>query len=501
MEKLLNGIKLLNDNVSVTYGPYGKNVIIRQFNEVKITKDGVTVANNTFSNDEEEQTGIDIIRQAANKSLEDSGDGTTTTIMLAYEAIKNNKLQNDYNINEFRKGAEDKLTEVCNLLDKYSVKDFNLESIANTSANGDKTISNIVTKVVEHCGASGIVEYRRSYYQDRFELKKGYTFQRGYLSSKFINDPETLKFSSNKNCKVLICNRKLENFDEVVPLFSNIKAKDTTLLIIAEDFSNKFLGMCLFNLEKGITIIPVKLPEYGEQRQAFLEDLNWYTGANITTKEFTEEDLGNCESFIIGKNETIILKNIDSKELNKQIKFIEKLLSKVESEFGKKKYKERIANLTGTNADIYINGVTDSEFDERKDLFDDAIKACQSSLKDGVLPGGGVALINLVLDFIKENSTPSKSNSYKAGEKMVYNLLYKPFEWLHGKNTETILSFLEGKDFMYTYNSKTQQYGLGTDINVLDSCKTVKSSLINAVSVALSILTSNLFINVNKQNE
>jgi chaperonin GroEL len=498
MEKLLNGIKILRDNVAVTYGPQGRNVIIRNDGDVHITKDGVTVANNTFSEDPEEQTGIDILRQAANKSLEDSGDGTTTTIMLAQEAIENTSLNNTININDFKLGAGQAVEEICKLLDDHSIKTFDLESLAKTSANGNIEIANLVSEAVKHCGSKGHIELKKSLYKDTIELKSGYTFKRGFLTPKFITDKTRLVAHAEAgelDCKILLVNGKLEKFHSTIPpLFQKSKK---LLLVVAEDFSNEFISNCVTNIGKAM-IIPVKLPEYGEQKLAFLEDLAFYTGAHIHNKESeveNESTLGNCDSFTVGKNETTVSSSsITPTELKDKLELIKSLRKNAESEFGKKKYDERISNLSGKNADIFVSGTTDADQKERSDLFDDAVKACQSALEDGVLPGAGMALMKLHKTWGKKIvDKVSPTPSAVLGAQMVVDLMPMPFKWLHS-NIEINMAKINSH-FDFVYNSKTNIYGPATEINVLDSCKTVKSSLINAVSVATTVLTSNKFIN------
>lgn len=515
MEKLFSGIKKIYENVVTTFGPLGKNVIIRCADgSLKVTKDGVTVANNTFSIDQEEQAGIELIRQAANKSLKDTGDGTSTTVVLAFHMIFNIlydfKLKNKIDINEFKNGAKKALKDIDDILVQNKTFDFSLFNIAKTSSNGDENIAKVVTEVIEKCGIDGHIELNLSNFPlHDYEFFDGYKINNGYLSSKFINNKEKVCFESNNpnayTHKVLIFDGKLENFENIIHLFDkeNLDNKGMRLLIIADDFSVTFLNNCLKNSG---TVIPTKFTEFGDTKQFFIDDLCIYTGAKACTKDISFKDLGDCSGFRLTKDFTIIypLQKLNIKITN-QLEIINKLIESSKSEFNSKKLKQRKSSLLGKNAIINVGGLTDSSMNENKDLFEDAIGACRAALKNGVLPGGGISLFRVYNLLGNKLSSMSKylnryvfnkqEDDFELGYNMVINSLLIPFLIITNNNIEIKNNILNNKNFHYVYNVKNKQYGLSNELKILDSYETTKACLENATSVALSILTSQIFIN------
>jgi chaperonin GroEL len=490
MEKIKQGVEQLFKNVETTYGPLGRNVIIHTPDgEILITKDGVTVANNTNNEDPEIQAGISIVREAANKTLDQAGDGTSSTVILASKMILNTIIPDDCDINKLRQDANEAVQDVLKLLKKKVKYKFDLKGIAKTSANGDEEIANNVVDIIKHCGVDGQFRYEQSLIKDNYTLSSGYKFGRGYMSPKFINNVQDNSFTFISDTRILIVNEKLERFDNIAKVF----VRESPLIVIAEDFTMEFLNNCVNNFKKGNYIIPIKLPEFGEQRQFFLEDLAIYTQANITTYDKIDfEDVGISSGIKVNQDFTTIFEPdcsdivaLEFKEnLQKRIDLIQNQLKETAVEFKIKKLKERLSSLAGKHAVIQIYGATDSEFKERVDLYDDALKATQSSIKHGVLPGGGVALMKAAGILYKEDQN--------IGRELVISNISSLF--LNNYRNIVVPEFLDD-NFFTTYNAKTYTKGNALKLNILDSFAIVQATLINATSVALSILTSNLYIN------
>jgi chaperonin GroEL len=493
MEKIKQGVEQLFKNVETTYGPLGRNVIIHTPDgELLITKDGVTVANNTNNDDPEIQAGIHIVREAANKTLDQAGDGTSSTVILASKMILNTVIPDDCDINKLRADANEAVQDVLKVLKKKVKYKFDLKGIAKTSANGDEEIAKNVVDIITHCGIDGQFRYEQSLIKDNYTLSSGYKFGRGYMSPKFINNVQDNSFTYNGDVSVLLINEKLERFDKIPQVFT----PGMPLLVVAEDFSIEFLNNCITNLKKNNFIIPVRLPEFGEQRQFFLEDLALYTESEITTYDKIEKrQVGWCGGIKVNQDYTVIYEPQYDEEsecpklLKDRVELIQNQLKETAVEFKINKLKERLSSLAGKHAVIQVYGATDSEFKERLDLYDDALRACQNSLKYGVLPGGGLSFAKIP-HYLKKDIESLEFT--KLGYYMVmWNLSTLMHYAYKGKLDAS--SYLD--DFFEVYDVKSGKRGNALKLNILDSYKTVECTLINATSVALSILTSNLYIN------
>ena len=494
MEKIKEGVKILRNNVGTTFGPLGKNVIIHTPDgELLITKDGVTVANYTNRFDDPEmQAGIEIVRQAANRTLSEAGDGTSSTVILASEMIESSSSKIVQDINSFKRDALYAMNLVLKELRKQTSFKFDLNGIAKTSCNGNIEIAKVVTEIIEHCGINGHFEYEQSFSKDSYKLTSGYKFNRGYLSSNFINNPNNNSCEFFKYSNILIINEKLERLENIAKI-----RDDKPMLIVAEDFTPGFIQNCINVCKQGFFFIPVKLPEYGEQRQFFLEDLSAYTNAKITSYDkCSKEDFGLTQGFSINQDKTVIFQSEfpDNDLIQKRIDVINSQLKETSVEYKIKKLKERLSSLSSKNAVLSIYGATDTEFKERRDLYDDGLKACQNALQYGVLPGGGVALMKAVTHVLgtkikDEKLTEGHLLILGAGD-TIFNENFKDDE----------VRFNISKSFFTTKDLRTNKIGDARKLNILDSYKTVECTLINATSVALSILTSNLYINSFSKN-
>lgn len=488
MQGIIKGVKLLRDNVKTTFGPLGKNVIIHTPDgELLITKDGVTVARNTNCFDEPEvQAGIEIVRQAANRTLEEAGDGTSSTVILAGAMIESIELGEDSDINKFKTEASEAVSSIISILDSNVSFEFDLKGIAKTSCNGNIEIASKVSEIVDHCGPMGHFEYVRSFLADSYKLNNGYKFNRGYLNSNFINKPATNSCEYD-NVQILIINEKVSDLTKIAEIYT----QGVPLIIIAEDFDQKFINMCVGNTKLKYVIIPIKLPEFGEQRQFYLEDLALYCKANITTYEkCNKSDLGSVTGIKIQQDCTIIKESVNFKiikdSIQDRIEMIQSQLKETSVEYKIKKLKERLASLSSKNAVINIYGATDTEFQERQDLYDDGLKACQNALQFGVLPGGGVALMKAA-DKARKNC-----KKLGAGHKFIFDNADSLSKAAYRNKLvkETI-----DKTFFTTLDLRSGKIDDAIKLNILDSFKTVSSTLVNATSVAMSIVTSSLYIN------
>jgi chaperonin GroEL len=494
MDNIRKGVKLLNDNVIKTFGPLGKNVIIHTLDgELIITKDGVTVANNTNKFEESEtQAGIEIVRQAANRTLSMAGDGTSSTVIFASDMILKAELPESFDINKLKTDANNVVSSLLKELKKKVSFKFDLFGIAKTSCNGNTEIARIITDIIDHCGINGHFEYEQSFNIDSFLLNNGYKFNRGYISPMFINNVQSNSCEFSIESNVIIFNEKLEDLKKIASLMT----KGKPLLVIAEDFSNGFIQLCIKNFKNGVPIIPVKLPEFGEQRQFFLEDLALYCNTSIAVHEQCDASMvSSIKGFKITQDKTIISEPLSKFEdyktiIDDRITMIKNQINSTSVDFKIKKLQDRISSLSSKNAILSIYGATDTEFQERKDLYDDGLKACQNALKYGVLPGGGISILKAAIIL---NNKKFREKEMSLGEALIFNSCFALCDATYKSNK--IIGEVISSKFFVTHDLRSNKTADARKLNILDSYKTVESTLINATSVALSILTSDLYIN------
>lgn len=504
-ERLLAGAKLLYDTVKSTFGPNGKNVIIRDGNnQIVVTKDGVTAANAVYSNDPIEQLGIDILRASANKSVKATGDGTSTTTILAYNMLNNHVKD----IAAFRELSENILQKVKQKLKERSfiinTKDHKeiLYNVALTSANNNKKIAEVVSDVIAEIDKDGHVEVTDADNNGSIslELIEGYSFNRGFESHKFVNNPKKVLVDIKTNSRVLIVDKKIERFEEIIDYVKFCKQNNEPLLVVAEEFSPSFINNCLLNLQakNQVVVIPVKLPEFGQFRNSYLSDLATFTGATSTMLNLIDpKNLGFCRGFNVSATKTTVFfsENVSNKPIHELIELLHELIKSTTNEHTLSKYKDRLTQLMGTNAIIRVGSSSAVETKELIDLIDDAVGACQSALRNGVLPGGGVALYKIACEVEEELNVNLEA-------------LKTPFKILNSienKTTTEVASYVELVLNMNEYFNKgvslrTKEVVDLVSEGIIDSHDTVLNCVENAMSVANSLLTSSSVI-INKDYE
>jgi len=520
-KKLLDGVNKINNSVSSTLGPSGRNVIIREADgAIRVTKDGVTVAK-SFDKLEDpiEDIGAQMIKQVSVRSADRAGDGTTTSTLLASvmvnEGIK--AITQGSNAVEVKKGIDKAVAAVVKELKNIS-KDISSEDqinqVATISANNDSEIGNLISTAMDKVGTDGVVAIEESKTgETSLEVVEGMMFDRGYKSPYFVTNNMMMQAVLEKPL-VLLYDGKLTSTAHVVPALQAAAAKSSPLLIVAEDIEHEALALLVVNKANGvIKVCAVKAPDFGDRRTAILEDMAVLTGATVISPtkgnkidkmkagEF-DAFFGNARMVNVSSKDTTIIDGKGSEEaIEQRLNDIKAQISVAKSNFEIEKLQDRLSKLTGGVAIINVGGMSEVELKEKKDRVEDALHATKAALDQGILPGGGIALVNCV-DAVKSVMAEADNGDQVLGCDIVLKALYAPFKTIlsnagiqdyHEILTNIKTSRLEEKvedQVWYGYNVKSGQYANLLIGGVLDPTKVTRTAIENAASVAGTILTT-----------
>jgi chaperonin GroEL len=505
LKQMQEGVNILADVVKSTLGPVGRTVIIESDSDYAVpvvTKDGVTVAKSVMLLNKLQNIAVKLVKQAAAKTAEKAGDGTTTSIVLAQALINLGMEREVYTkrFNVIKQGMLHAVSNIIDVLDKNTIKIETAEDVyqvALISSNGDVQIAESIKKAFEQVGKTGIinVEYN-SVDKDRTKVFNGYTFDRGFLSYSFINKPERGQVHIN-DPKVLIVNEKIRSSRFIVPIINLCIKNDFPLVIMCDDMEGDALATCVQVVQKGlIPLVVVKNPSLDSKRKLILKDIATFTGGtviaeseNIYLEDFQLEMLGSCQKFECDKEDSVIIGG-KGEFINELITTLtDKLENGDNTEYEKEFLEERIAKLNKGMATIYVSGFTESEMEEKKYRVEDAILAVKSALADGVVAGGGTAYLKAFdTNFLMNESY----DDYKLGLYLVYQATLEPYRTLViNSEVENKIDIIvadedanRGQDFNTGLLCNLQEQG------IIDPVKVTKIALQNAVSVAISILGS-----------
>ena len=513
--KLLAGIKQLNHSVSSTLGPGGRTVLIKdQSEEVKVTKDGVTVAKSFHElEDQVEDLGAQLVKQVSIKSANEAGDGTTTSTLLAATMVEEGlKLINQgSNPVEVKKGIDKYVAQVVEQIKKIA-KDVSsqdqIQQVATISANGDTEVGNLISTAIEKVGREGIVTIEESKTgETSLEIVEGMQFDRGYKSPYFVTNNTTMNASLTEPY-ILIYDGRITKAAELLNALSKVNSDNKPLLIVAEDIEDEALATLIVNKMRGIvSVAAVKAPDFGERRTLILEDLAILTGGTVISKDKGHkldkltpvqlvEMFGKARTINVAKETTTIVDgNGEVEKITARAQEIKEQIEKATSFYEKEKLQERLGKLVGGVAIISVGGNSDIEIKERKDRVEDALFATKAALTEGVVPGGGIALIEAInsLTILPKEVTSDEL----LGFDIVKKACYAPFKTILGncgiEDYYSILRAVEDArdgDKLATYNAKTQEVVDATEAGLLDPAKVTRTALENAASVAGTILTT-----------
>ncbi|KVM71155.1 molecular chaperone GroEL [Burkholderia ubonensis] len=503
--RIVKGVNVLADAVKVTLGPKGRNVLIeRSFGAPTITKDGVSVAKEIELKDRFENMGAQIVKQVASKTADVAGDGTTTATVLAQAIVQEGMKHVAAGMNpmDLKRGIDKAVAAVLDELRKLSKPistNREIAQVGSISANSDETIGKIIADAMEKVGKEGVitVEDGKSL-ENELDVVEGMQFDRGYVSPYFINDPEK-QAAYLDDALILLHDKKISNIRDLLPVLEATSKAGKPLLIIAEDVDGEALATLVVNAMRGILkVAAVKAPGFGDRRKAMLDDIAILTGATVISEETgkqlqkaTLEDLGRAKRVEVRKDDTIIIDGAgDEKRIEARVKSIRTQIEEATSDYDREKLQERVAKLAGGVAVIKVGAATEIEMKEKKDRVDDALHATRAAVEEGIVPGGGVALLRARSAV---TSLKGANGDQDAGVHIVLRALEAPLRVIASNAGDepsvVIAKVLEGKD-NFGYNAATGGYGDLVEAGVVDPTKVTRTALQNAASIAGLILTT-----------
>ena len=503
---LKRGVDALANAVKVTLGPKGRNVIIsKSFGAPTVTKDGVSVAKEVELENELENMGAQMVKEVASKTNDLAGDGTTTATVLA-QAIVKEGLKNvaaGANPMDLKRGIDKAVSAIVSDLEKQTQKVGNssdkIQQVAAISANNDNTIGDLIAQAFGKVGKEGVITVEEAKGMDTYvDVVEGMQFDRGYLSPYFVTDADKM-IADLENPYVLLFDKKISNLQEILPILEPVSQSGRPLLIIAEDVDGQALATLVVNkLRGGLKIAAVKAPGFGDRRKAMLEDIAILTGGTVISEErgFSLENatldlLGTAESITIDKdNTTIVNGSGDADSIKARVSQIKAQIETTTSDYDKEKLQERLAKLAGGVAVLYVGAASEVEMKEKKDRVDDALHATRAAVEEGIVAGGGVALVRAkkVLEQLATENL-DETTGVQIVNKAIESPLRTIVENAGGEGSVVINKVLEGKkDF--GYDAKTDNYVDMLEAGIIDPKKVTRVALENAASVAGMILTT-----------
>ncbi|MCV3521651.1 chaperonin GroEL [Campylobacter lari] len=513
--KLYEGVKKLNDAVKVTMGPRGRNVLIQKsFGAPTITKDGVSVAKEVELKDSLENIGASLVREVASKTADQAGDGTTTATVLAHAIFKEGlrNITAGANPIEVKRGMDKACEAIVAELKKLSreVKDKKeIAQVATISANSDEKIGNLIADAMEKVGKDGVitVEEAKSI-NDELNVVEGMQFDRGYLSPYFITNTEKMT-AELQNPFILLFDKKIANLKDLLPILEQIQKTGKPLLIIAEDIEGEALATLVVNKLRGVlNISAVKAPGFGDRRKAMLEDIAILTGGEVISEELGRtlesasiQDLGQASSVIIDKDNTTIVNGAGEKaNINARINQIKAQIAETSSDYDREKLQERLAKLSGGVAVIKVGAATETEMKEKKDRVDDALSATKAAVEEGIVIGGGAALIKA-----KSKISLNLQGDEAIGAAIVERALRAPLRQIAenaGFDAGVVVNTVENsKEENTGFDAAKGEYVNMLESGIIDPVKVERVALLNAVSVASMLLTTEATISEIKEDK
>jgi len=509
-DSLKNGVDKLANAVKVTLGPKGRNVIIdKKFGAPHVTKDGVTVAKEIELNDPVENMGAQMVKEVASKTADDAGDGTTTATILA-QSIVTTGLKNvaaGANPMDLKRGIDKAVEAVIAELKKISKEvgtdNEKIRQVATISANNDEAIGALIAEAMEKVKTEGVITVEEAKgTETTVDVVEGMQFDRGYLSPYFVTDTEKMIVEMEQPY-VLIYDKKISNMKDLLPVLEPVAQSGKPLLIIAEDVDGEALATLVVNkIRGGLKIATVKAPGFGDRRKAMLEDIAILTGGTVISEErgfklenATIEMLGTAEKISIDKDNTTIVNGAGEKSaIEGRVNQIKAQIESTTSDYDKEKLQERLAKLAGGVAVLYVGAATEVEMKEKKDRVDDALAATRAAVEEGIVPGGGVALIRA--EKALEGLTGANEDE-NTGIAIVKRAIEEPLRQIivnaGGEGAVVVQKVREGKDD-FGYNARTEEYTNMHKAGVIDPTKVTRVALENAASIAALLLTTECVI-------
>jgi chaperonin GroEL len=505
-DRMLRGVDILNNAVKITLGPKGRNVVMeKSYGAPRITKDGVTVAKEIELSDKFENLGAQLLREVASKQNEAAGDGTTTAVLLAASIVREGTKAVAAGLNpmDLKRGIDLAVTAIVADLKTNSKKVTSNDEIAQVgtiSANGDKSVGEMIANAMQKVGNEGVitVEEAKSL-ETELDIVEGMQFDRGYLSPYFITNAEKM-LAELEDPYILIHEKKLSSLQALLPVLESVVQAGKPLVIIAEDVEGEALATLVVNkLRGGLKVAAVKAPGFGDRRKAMLEDISILTSGQLISEELgiklenvTLQMLGRAKRIRIDKEATTIIDGAgEKKDIEARIGQIKAQIEDTTSDYDREKLQERLAKLAGGVAVIRVGGCSEVEVKEKKDLVDDALNATRAAVEEGVLPGGGVALLRSIkaLENLKVENPDQKT-----GIDIVRKAIHAPAKQIVDNSGDdgavVVGKLIENASYAYGFNAQTGEYGDLVKLGILDPTKVVRTALQDAASVAGLLITT-----------
>ncbi|MCP4562255.1 chaperonin GroEL [Bosea sp. CRIB-10] len=509
-DKMLRGVDILANAVKVTLGPKGRNVVIeKSFGAPRITKDGVTVAKEIELADKFENMGAQMVREVASRQNDHAGDGTTTATVLAQAIVREGAKSVAAGMNpmDLKRGIDLAVEAIVADLKKNSKKvtsNAEVAQVGTISANGDESVGKMISTAMQKVGNEGVITVEEAKTADtELDVVEGMQFDRGYLSPYFITNAEKM-VAELEDPYILIFEKKLSSLQAMLPILEAVVQTGKPLLIIAEDVEGEALATLVVNkLRGGLKVAAVKAPGFGDRRKAMLEDISILTAGQMISEDLgikletvTLNMLGRAKKVRIEKENTTIIDGAGKKkDIEGRVAQIKAQIEETTSDYDREKLQERLAKLAGGVAVIRVGGATEVEVKEKKDRVDDALNATRAAVEEGILPGGGVALLR-ALNSVK--SIKTQNDDQKTGVEIVRKAIAAPARQIvdnAGDDGAVVIGkLLESKDYAWGYNAQTGEYGDLVKAGIIDPTKVVRTAIQDAASIAGLLITTEAMI-------
>ncbi len=507
-EKILRGVNILADAVTVTLGPRGRNVVLdKSFGAPTVTKDGVTVAKEVELEDKFENMGAQMVKEVASKTSDVAGDGTTTATVLA-RAIFTEGLKMvvaGHDPMTLKRGVDkavEAIVKELKALSKPTKEQKEIAQVGTISANNDSTIGEIIAEAMSKVGKEGVITVEEAKSLDtQLEVVEGMQFDRGYLSPYFVTDPDRME-CVYEDVYLLIHEKKISAMKDLLPLLEQVARSGKPLLIVAEDLEGEALATLVVNKIRGtLQCVGVKAPGFGDRRKAMLEDIGILTGGRVIAEELgmklenvTLQDLGRCKRLVVDKDNTTIVDGAGKKaDIEGRIKQIRAQIEETTSDYDREKLQERLAKLVGGVAVVRVGAATEIEMKEKKARVEDALHATRAAVEEGIVPGGGVALIRASAVLDKLNVPDDE----RFGVKIVKKAIEEPLRWIAnnaGAEGSIVLDKVKNGKGAFGFNAASEEYEDLLKSGIIDPTKVVRTALLNAASVAGLLLTTEAMV-------
>ena len=507
--RMINGVNILANAVKVTLGPKGRNVVLEKaFGSPAVTKDGVSVAKEITLDDKFENMGAQMVKEVSSQTSDIAGDGTTTATVLAQAIVREGMKSVSAGMNpmDLKRGIDKAVTVAVEQLKAMSVpcKDSSaIAQVGTISANSDKDIGDIIAQAMEKVGNEGVITVEEgTSLENELDIVEGMQFDRGYLSPYFVNDQQNMT-AELENPFILLFDKKISNIRDLLPTLEGVAKASRPLLIISEDVEGEALATLVVNTMRGIVkVCAVKAPGFGDRRKAMLQDIAVLTNGVVISEEIglslekvTLEDLGSAKKITVTKEATIIVDGAgEASAIEERVAQIRSQVEEATSDYDKEKLTERVAKLAGGVAVIKVGAATEDEMEEKKDRVDDALHATRAAVEEGVVPGGGVALIRACGTLV---DLKGDNHDQDVGIAIAKRAMEEPLRQIvsnAGDEASVVLNKVDEGKGNFGYNAANETYGDMIEMGILDPTKVTRSALQNAASVAGLLITTECMI-------